>query len=94
MHLSSKVDPIVPNLHTAPFNEPLEPRKLPGRLFIVREVYRHSIAVRVGFREVYVKEGPKAFAKAVREHRKTKGMLLMDTTWCALVTRLSTEMSG
>eukprot|EP00607_Mallomonas_marina_P006361 CAMPEP_0182425242 /NCGR_PEP_ID=MMETSP1167-20130531/11595_1 /TAXON_ID=2988 /ORGANISM="Mallomonas Sp, Strain CCMP3275" /LENGTH=1188 /DNA_ID=CAMNT_0024605739 /DNA_START=92 /DNA_END=3658 /DNA_ORIENTATION=+ len=46
-----------------------------------------------GFREVYVKEGPKAFARAVRNH---KGLLLMDTTWrdahqSLLATRLRTH---
>lgn len=31
-----------------------------------------------GFRDIYVREGPKAFAKAIRSH---KGLLLMDTTY-------------
>ena len=31
-----------------------------------------------GFRKIFLEDGPKAFAKAVREH---KGALLMDTTW-------------
>lgn len=46
-----------------------------------------------GLREIYVKHGAKAFAKAVREH---KGLLLTDTTWrdahqSLLATRLRTH---
>eukprot|EP00043_Microstomoeca_roanoka_P029138 m.20964 g.20964 ORF g.20964 m.20964 type:complete len:1169 (-) comp8995_c2_seq1:100-3606(-) len=46
-----------------------------------------------GFKNILDKEGPKAFAKAVREH---KGHLLMDTTWrdahqSLLATRLRTK---
>jgi pyruvate carboxylase len=33
-----------------------------------------------GWRDVYVNQGPEAWAKAVRQHRKTKGVLLTDTT--------------
>lgn len=49
-------------------------------------------AYRPSLRETYVKGGPKAFAKAVREH---KGLLLTDTTWrdahqSLLATRLRT----
>lgn len=46
-----------------------------------------------GLRSIFVKEGPKAFAKAVRSH---KGLLLTDTTWrdghqSLLATRLRTK---
>ena len=46
-----------------------------------------------GLRSIFVKEGPKAFAKAVRAH---KGLLLTDTTWrdghqSLLATRLRTK---
>ena len=46
-----------------------------------------------GFKNILDKEGPKAFAKAVREH---SGHLLMDTTWrdahqSLLATRLRTK---
>lgn len=46
-----------------------------------------------GLRDVFVKEGPKGFAKAVRQH---KGLLLTDTTWrdghqSVLATRMRTE---
>ncbi|EGD75023.1 pyruvate carboxylase [Salpingoeca rosetta] len=46
-----------------------------------------------GFRNILTRDGPKAFAKAVREHR---GHLLMDTTWrdahqSLLATRLRTK---
>ena len=34
-----------------------------------------------GWRDIYVEKGPEAWAKAVRAH---KGVLLTDTTWCAL----------
>lgn len=48
-----------------------------------------------GFRQVYVEKGPKAFAAAVREHRKKNGVLITDTTWrdahqSLLATRLRT----
>ena len=46
-----------------------------------------------GLRDVFVKEGPKGFAKAVRQH---KGLLLTDTTWrdghqSVLATRMRTK---
>lgn len=34
-----------------------------------------------GFKQIFQEKGAEGFAKAVREHRKTKGALLMDTTW-------------
>ncbi|KAK8814421.1 hypothetical protein WA158_008283 [Blastocystis sp. Blastoise] len=46
-----------------------------------------------GFRQIYKEQGPKAFAKAVRDH---KGLLLTDTTWrdahqSLLATRMRTR---
>jgi len=46
-----------------------------------------------GFRDIYVKDGPEAFAKAIRSH---KGLLLMDTTFrdahqSLLATRVRTK---
>lgn len=38
----------------------------------------HSIPQPSGWRNILLEKGPKAFAKAVREHQKP---LLMDTTW-------------
>lgn len=34
-----------------------------------------------GFKQVFEKSGAEGFAKAVRQHRETRGALLMDTTW-------------
>ena len=34
-----------------------------------------------GWRDVLVSEGPEAWSKAIREHRKTQGVLITDTTW-------------
>jgi pyruvate carboxylase len=78
---SAHVVPIVPNLEQLPFasadGTTIIPKGGPSR----------------NLREIYVKDGPKAFAKAVRAH---KGLLLMDTTWrdahqSLLATRLRTH---
>ena len=49
-----------------------------------------------GWRDYLVKHGPEEWAKAVREHRKTKGVLITDTTWrdahqSLLATRMRTH---
>lgn len=52
-----------------------------------------AIEAPAGFRDIFKKDGPEAFAKAVRQH---KGLLLMDTTFrdahqSLLVTRVRTR---
>ena len=57
------------------------------------EILRASGVPEGGWKALLDKEGPKAYAKAVREH---KGLLLMDTTWrdahqSLLATRMRTD---
>ena len=68
--------PLVPDIRVAPFSSNLSV----------------SAKETPSLRSIYVKNGPKAFAKAVREH---KGLLVTDTTWrdahqSLLATRLRT----
>lgn len=49
-----------------------------------------------GWRDVFVRQGPEAWAKAVRDHRRHRGVLLTDTTWrdahqSLLATRMRTQ---
>lgn len=49
-----------------------------------------------GWRDVFVRQGPEAWAKAVRDHRRHRGVLLTDTTWrdahqSLLATRMRTH---
>ena len=62
----SRLDPKIPNLHEAPF------------FAEVKNVKHQSATKDPSLRDIYLKQGPKAFAAAVRAN---KGLLLMDTTW-------------
>jgi pyruvate carboxylase len=66
----SKITPKAPDLHAAPFfvNSLAKPLTSSSS----------SEASPKSLRQIYLKEGPSAFAKAVRAN---KGLLLMDTTW-------------
>lgn len=49
-----------------------------------------------GWRDYLLKQGPEAWAKAIREHRQSRGVLLTDTTWrdahqSLLATRMRTH---
>lgn len=50
----------------------------PARITPCVPDYDHIRSPPSGFRDIFVKDGPEAFAKAIRDH---KGLLLMDTTF-------------
>lgn len=57
-----------------PFSTTLPPSRITPHV----PDYDHLKPVPSGFRDVFVQQGPEAFAKAIRQH---KGLLLMDTTY-------------
>lgn len=55
-----------------------------------------SESAQVGWRQVLLERGPEGWAQAIREHRRTQGLLLTDTTWrdahqSLLATRMRTH---
>lgn len=57
-----------------PFSTTLPPARITPNV----PEYDHLKDPPKGFRDIYLKDGPQAFAKAIRQH---KGLLLMDTTF-------------
>ena len=55
----SKIDPILPDLHQTPFNITVGHEK----------ILPSDNSNNASLRQIYVKQGPKAFAQAVRNHK-------------------------
>jgi len=90
----SCVNPIIPSL-SFPDNGVITEDVDQGASDLITNIYQTTTGVprEKSLRQIYVSEGPAAFAKAVREH---KGLLITDTTWrdahqSLLATRLRTH---